>query len=76
MQTYAFLIKAKAKATDAKHLFCWLSAKSDSRAEREIANILEDAEIETGRGAPYLQPVRTDWPVVDDLPEEGKLDNT
>jgi exodeoxyribonuclease VIII len=23
-----------------------------------------------------LQPVRTDWPVVDDLPEEGKLDNT
>lgn len=76
MQTYAFLIKAKAKATDAKHLFCWLSAKSDSRAEREIANILEDAEIETGRGAPYLQPVRTDWPVVDDLPEEGKLDIT
>lgn len=76
MQTYAFLIKAKAKATDAKHLFCWLSAKSDSRAEREIANILEDAEIETGRGTPYLQPVRTDWPVVDDLPEEGKLDNT
>ncbi|MCL5498464.1 3'-5' exoribonuclease [Escherichia coli] len=76
MQTYAFLIKAKAKATDAKHLFCWLSAKSDSRAEREIANILEDAEIETGRGAPYLQPVRTDWPVVDDLPEEGRLDNT
>lgn len=76
MQTYAFLIKAKAKATDAKHLFCWLSAKSDARAEREIANILEDAEIETGRGAPYLQPVRTDWPVVDDLPEEGKLDNT
>lgn len=76
MQTYAFLIKAKAKATDAKHLFCWLSAKSDSRAEREIANILEDAEIETGRGAPYLQPVRTDWFVVDDLPEEGKLDDT
>ncbi|MCK6677636.1 exonuclease [Enterobacter asburiae] len=76
MQTYAFLIKAKAKATDAKHLFCWLSAKSDSRAEREIANILEDADIETGRGAPYLQPVRTDWFVVDDLPEEGVLDAT
>ena len=76
MQTYAFLIKAKAKATDAKHLFCWLSAKSDSRAEREIANILEDADIETGRGAPYLQPVRTDWFVVDDLPEEGVLDDT
>mgnify|MGYP003366853964 CR=1 FL=1 len=76
MQTYAYLIKAKAKAADAKHLFCWLSAKSDSRADREIANILEDAEIETGRGADYLQPVRTDWFVVDDLPEEGVLDAT
>ncbi|WP_437889315.1 3'-5' exoribonuclease domain-containing protein [Phytobacter sp. V91] len=76
MQTYAYLIKAKAKAADAKHLFCWLSAKSDSRADREIANILEDAEIETGRGADYLQPVRTNWHVVDDLPEEGVLDDT
>lgn len=76
MNNYAYLVKAKAKAADAKHLFCWFSAKSDSRAEREIANILEDAEIETGRGADYLQPVRTHWHVVDDLPKEGVLDPT
>ncbi|WOX99938.1 RecE family exodeoxyribonuclease [Dickeya fangzhongdai] len=75
MNNYAFVIKAKAKS-DKKSLFCWFSAKSDSRAEREIANILEDAEIETGRGADYQLPVRTNWHVVDDLPEEGVLDDT
>ncbi|MEQ9832151.1 PD-(D/E)XK nuclease-like domain-containing protein [Pectobacterium versatile] len=75
MNTYAFLIKAKAKS-EKKSLFCWLSAKSDSRAEREIMNILEDEEIPTGRGGDYNLPLRTDWFVVDDLPEEGVLDDT
>lgn len=75
MNTYAFLIKAKAKS-GAKSLFCWLSAKSDSRAQREIENILEDAEIETGRGADYQLPVRTNWLIVDDLPAEGVLDDS
>lgn len=75
MNTYAFLIKAKAKS-GAKNLFCWLSAKSDSRAQREIENILEDAEIETGRGADYQLPVRTNWLIVDDLPAEGALDDS
>lgn len=75
MNTYAFLIKAKAKS-GAKNLFCWLSAKSDSRAQREIENILEDAEIETGRGADYQLPVRTNWLIVDDLPAEGVLDDS
>ncbi|MFJ5389468.1 RecE family exodeoxyribonuclease [Pectobacterium sp. CHL-2024] len=75
MNTFAFLIKAKAKS-DKKSLFCWLSAKSDSRADREIMNILEDEEIQTGRGGDYNLPLRTDWFVVDDLPEEGALDDT
>ncbi|WP_251849642.1 RecE family exodeoxyribonuclease [Atlantibacter hermannii] len=75
MNTYAFLIKAKAKS-GGKNLFCWLSAKSDSRAQREIENILEDAEIEVGRGADYQLPVRTNWLVVDDLPAERVLDDT
>jgi exodeoxyribonuclease VIII len=75
MNTYAYLIKAKAKA-EAKSLFCWLSAKSDSRAEREILNILEDNGIDVGRGADYNLPVRTNWHVVDDLPAEGVLDQT
>jgi exodeoxyribonuclease VIII len=76
MNTYAYLIKAKAKAAEAKSLFCWFSAKSDSRADRKILDILEDADIETGRGADHQLPTRTNWFVVDDLPEEGVLDNT
>ena len=76
MLTYAYLIKAKAKATEAKNQFCWFSAKSDSRAEREILNILEDNDIAVGRGADYQLPVRTNWFVVDDLPEESTLDDT
>jgi exodeoxyribonuclease VIII len=76
MNTYAYLIKAKAKAADAKNLFCWFSAKSDSRADREILNILEDNGIETGRGADHQLPIRTNWFVVDDLPEEKELDDS
>ncbi|WP_313111499.1 RecE family exodeoxyribonuclease [Pseudescherichia sp.] len=75
MNTYAFVIKAKAKS-EKKNLFCWLSAKSDSRAEREILNILDDADIAVGRGADYQLPQRTNWHVADDLPEEGVLDDT
>ena len=76
MNNYAYLIKAKAKATEAKNLFCWFSAKSDSRAERRILDILEDAEINVGRGANHQLPIRTNWLIVDDLPEEGVLDDT
>lgn len=76
MNNYAYLIKAKAKATEAKNLFCWFSAKSDSRAERRILDILEDAEINVGRGANHQLPIRTNWFIVDDLPEEGVLDDT
>ncbi|RLM25567.1 RecE family exodeoxyribonuclease [Brenneria goodwinii] len=71
MIEFAYLIKAKAKS-----LFCWFSAKSESRVNREIHNILEDAEIETGRGADYQLPISADFPVFDDLPEEGVLDDT
>ncbi|QLP48863.1 exonuclease [Klebsiella michiganensis] len=76
MNNYAYLIKAKAKATDSKNLFCWFPAKSDSRAERKILDILEDAEIDVGRGADHQLPIRTNWHIVDDLPDEGILDET
>ncbi|MBK3165368.1 exonuclease [Klebsiella pneumoniae] len=76
MNNYPYLIKAKAKANEAKSLFCWFSAKSDSRAERKILDILEDAEINVGRGASHQLPIRTNWLIVDDLPEEGILDDT
>lgn len=76
MNNYAYLIKAKAKATEAKSIFCWFSAKSDSRADREILNILEDEGITVGRAADHQLPIRTNFPVLDDLPEESVLDNT
>lgn len=76
MNNYPYLIKAKAKANEAKSLFCWFPAKSDSRAERKILDILEDAEINVGRGASHQLPIRTNWLIVDDLPEEGVLDDT
>lgn len=76
MNNYPYLIKSKAKANEAKSLFCWFSAKSDSRAERKILDILEDAEINVGRGASHQLPIRTNWLIVDDLPEEGVLDDT
>ncbi|WP_213993819.1 RecE family exodeoxyribonuclease [Sodalis sp. dw_96] len=75
MSTYSFLIKGRAKS-EKKSLFCWFESKSDSRAEREIMNILEDNDIATGRGADYQLPVRTDFPVFDDLPTEFVLDDT
>ena len=52
----------------------WLSAKTESRANLQLDVILEDAGIETGRGKDYMKPVRTDFPVYDDLPEEGEID--
>lgn len=70
---FAYLIKARPKAGK-PNLFTWFDCKSDSRADREIMNILEDNDIETGRGADYMLPVRTNVPVFDDLPEEGSLD--
>lgn len=76
MNNYAYLIKAKAKATEAKSIFCWFSAKSDSRADREILNLLEDEGITVGRAADHQLPIRTNFPVLDDLPEESVLDST
>lgn len=76
MNNYAYLIKAKAKATEAKSIFCWFSAKSDSRADREILNILEDEGITVGRAADHQLPIRTNFPILDDLPVESVLDNT
>ena len=70
---FAYLIKARPKAGK-PNLFTWFDCKSESRADREIMNILEDNDIETGRGADYMLPVRTNVPVFDDLPEEGSLD--
>jgi len=54
----------------------WFTAKSEARAALMLDVELEEAGIETGRGKDYAKPVRTDMPVVDDLPEEGTIDYT
>lgn len=54
----------------------WFTAKTEARANLMLDVALEDAAIETGRGKDYAKPIRTDFPVVDDLPEEGEVDFT
>jgi exodeoxyribonuclease VIII len=67
------LIKATQKSgkPDAIH---WQTAKTEARANLMLDVALEDAGIETGRGHDYNKPVRTDFPVFNDLPEEGTVD--
>ncbi|HDT4623640.1 TPA: PD-(D/E)XK nuclease-like domain-containing protein [Klebsiella oxytoca] len=70
---YFYLIKATQKSGKADAII-WRSAKSEARAQLQLDVDLEDAEIETGRGKYYLKPIRTDFPVFNDLPAEGVLD--
>ncbi|EMG9772506.1 PD-(D/E)XK nuclease-like domain-containing protein [Klebsiella aerogenes] len=70
---YFYLIKATQKSGKADAII-WRSAKSEARAQLQLDVDLEDAEIETGRGKDYQKPIRTDFPVFNDLPAEGVLD--
>ncbi|HED4267754.1 TPA: PD-(D/E)XK nuclease-like domain-containing protein [Klebsiella oxytoca] len=70
---YFYLIKATQKSGKADAII-WRSAKTEARAQLQLDVDLEDAEIETGRGKDYLKPIRTDFPVFNDLPAEGVLD--
>ncbi|MBT1882588.1 RecE family exodeoxyribonuclease [Enterobacter mori] len=54
----------------------WFTAKSEARANLQLDVELEDSGIETGRGKDYAKPVRTDFPVYNDLPEESTVDYT
>lgn len=51
----------------------WFTAKSEARAALTLDVALEDVGIETGRGKDYSKPIRTDMPVINDLPEEGSV---
>lgn len=70
---YFYLIKATQKSGKADAII-WRSAKSEARALLQLDVDLEDAEIETGRSKDYQKPIRTDFPVFNDLPAEGVLD--
>lgn len=54
----------------------WFTAKTEARANLQLDVELEDANIETGRGKDYQKPIRTDFPVFNDLPEESTIDLT
>ncbi|WP_258089863.1 RecE family exodeoxyribonuclease [Serratia liquefaciens] len=69
---YAFYLKAKQK-TGKPSLFIWFDAKNDDRAQRDLANYIEDAELEP---KDYFKAARTDYPVYDDLPPEGEFSDT
>ncbi|WP_454123130.1 RecE family exodeoxyribonuclease [Kosakonia sp. Marseille-Q7440] len=70
------LLKASQKSGK-KDAVIWFTAKSAARANLQLDVALEEAGIEeTGRGKDYAKPIRTDFPVVSDLPEEGTVDYT
>ncbi|MCM7470305.1 RecE family exodeoxyribonuclease [Enterobacter bugandensis] len=70
------LLKASQKSGK-KDAVIWFTAKSAARANLQLDVALEEAGIEeTGRGKDYAKPIRTDFPVYNDLPEEGAVDYT
>ncbi|HGN8997119.1 TPA: RecE family exodeoxyribonuclease [Citrobacter freundii] len=70
---FPYVVKATQKSGK-PDAFVWFTAKTEARANLMLDVALEDAGIETGRGKDYAKPIRTDFPVVDDLPEEGEVD--
>ncbi|MFV8845117.1 RecE family exodeoxyribonuclease [Serratia fonticola] len=66
---YPYYLKAKAKSGK-KSLFRWRSASNDGRGLRDFENDMEDAGIDPKH---YFKAVRTNFPIVDDLPAEGEF---
>ncbi|MEJ5067911.1 RecE family exodeoxyribonuclease [Enterobacter sp. MYb186] len=69
---FFYVVKATQKSGK-QDAVIWFTAKSEARAALTLDVELEEAGIETGRGKDYGKPIRTDMPVVDDLPEEGAV---
>lgn len=72
---FFYVVKATQKSGK-EDAVIWFTAKSEARANLQLDVELEDAGIETGRGKDYAKPVRTDFPVYNDLPEESAVDYT
>ena len=72
---FFYVVKATQKSGK-EDAVIWFTTKSEARANLQLDVELEDAGIETGRGKDYSKPVRTDFPVYNDLPEEGAVDYT
>lgn len=72
---FFYVVKATQKSGK-EDAVIWFTAKSEARANLQLDVVLDDACIETGRGKDYAKPVRTDFPVYNDLPEESTVDYT
>ncbi|WP_407206202.1 RecE family exodeoxyribonuclease [Citrobacter portucalensis] len=72
---FFYVVKATQKSGK-QDAVVWFTAKTEARANLQLDVALEDAGIETGRGKDYAKPIRTDFPVYNDLPEEGEVDFT
>lgn len=70
---FFYVVKATQKSGKGDAVI-WFTAKSEARANLQLDVELEDAGIETGRGKDFQKPIRTDFPVYDDLPEESTVD--
>ncbi|EBH2117439.1 TPA: RecE family exodeoxyribonuclease [Salmonella enterica] len=72
---FFYVVKATQKSGK-QDATVWFTAKSEARANLMLDVVLEGAEIETGRGKDYARPIRTNFPVVNELPPEGELSLT
>ncbi|EOF6018868.1 RecE family exodeoxyribonuclease [Salmonella enterica] len=72
---FFYVVKATQKSGK-QDATVWFTAKSEARANLMLDVVLEDAEIETGRGKDYARPIRTNFPVVNKLPPEGEISFT
>ncbi|MCB6776378.1 MULTISPECIES: RecE family exodeoxyribonuclease [Citrobacter] len=72
---FFYVVKATQKSGK-QDAVVWFTAKTEARANLQLDVALEDAGIEMGRGKDYAKPIRTDFPVYNDLPEEGEVDFT
>lgn len=72
---FFYVVKATQKSGK-QDATVWFTAKSEARANLMLDVVLEDAEIETGRGKYYARPIRTNFPVVNELPPEGEISFT
>ncbi|EMT3680207.1 PD-(D/E)XK nuclease-like domain-containing protein [Salmonella enterica] len=72
---FFYVVKATQKSGK-QDATVWFTAKSEARANLMLDVVLEDAEIETGRGKDYARLIRTNFPVVNELPPEGEISFT
>lgn len=70
-QIYSYYLRAKQKYNQ-KSLFVWFYADSDKKAQNKLPYLMDEAGINEEY---FFKPIRTNLPVVDELPPEGVFDS-